>query len=141
MNLAPGQISLKYGMKGPNFSPVSACATGNHSIGDAMIYIERGMADVMVTGGAEATITPLGIGAAVILFFHFVMVYWLVLPYYGGQLPVAERPGLSPSIVDLFCLMAVGGLYFSLVFCRMTQHALIPIKDPRLSRSLHFVNA
>ncbi len=62
INLAPGQISLKYGMKGPNFSPVSACATGNHSIGDAMIYIERGMADVIVTGGCEATITPLGIG-------------------------------------------------------------------------------
>jgi 3-oxoacyl-[acyl-carrier-protein] synthase II len=62
INLAPGQISLKYGLKGPNFSPVSACATGNHSIGDAFIYIERGMADVMVTGGCEATITPLGIG-------------------------------------------------------------------------------
>jgi len=62
INLAPGQISLKYGMKGPNFSPVSACATGNHSIGDAMIYIERGLADVMITGGCEATITPLGIG-------------------------------------------------------------------------------
>src|SRR5512138_1020822 len=62
INLAPGQISLRYGMKGPNFSPVSACATGNHSIGDAMIYIERGLADVMVTGGCEATITPLGVG-------------------------------------------------------------------------------
>jgi len=62
INLAPGQISLRYGMKGPNFSPVSACATGNHSIGDAMMYIERGMADVMVTGGCESTITPLGIG-------------------------------------------------------------------------------
>jgi 3-oxoacyl-[acyl-carrier-protein] synthase II len=62
INLAPGQISIKYGMKGPNFSPVSACATGNHSIGDAMLYIERGLADVMVTGGCEATITPLGIG-------------------------------------------------------------------------------
>jgi 3-oxoacyl-[acyl-carrier-protein] synthase II len=62
INLAPGQISLRYGMKGPNFSPVSACATGNHSIGDAMIYIERGLADVMVTGGCEATITHLGIG-------------------------------------------------------------------------------
>ncbi len=62
INLAPGQISLRYGMKGPNFSPVSACATGNHSIGDAMLYIERGMADVMVTGGCEATITTLGIG-------------------------------------------------------------------------------
>jgi 3-oxoacyl-[acyl-carrier-protein] synthase II len=62
INLAPGQISLRYGMKGPNFSPVSACATGNHSIGDALLYIERGMADVMVAGGCEATITHLGIG-------------------------------------------------------------------------------
>src|SRR5512145_385702 len=62
INLAPGQISLKYGMKGPNFSPVTACATGNHAIGDAMIYIERGLADVMVTGGCEATITPMGTG-------------------------------------------------------------------------------
>ncbi|HUL59695.1 MAG TPA: beta-ketoacyl-ACP synthase II [Anaeromyxobacteraceae bacterium] len=62
INLGAGQISIRYGMKGPNFSPVSACATANHSIGDAAIYIERGMADVMVTGGCEATITPLGIG-------------------------------------------------------------------------------
>ncbi len=62
VNLAPGQISIRYGMKGPNFSPVSACATGNHSIGDAMIYIERGLADVMLTGGCEATITPMGVG-------------------------------------------------------------------------------
>ena len=61
INLAPGQIALRYGMKGPNFSPVSACATGNHSLGDALMYIERGMADVMVAGGVEATITPLGI--------------------------------------------------------------------------------
>jgi 3-oxoacyl-[acyl-carrier-protein] synthase II len=62
VNLAPGQISLRYGLRGPNYSPVSACATGNHSIGDAMMIIERDMADVMLTGGAEATITPLGIG-------------------------------------------------------------------------------
>ncbi|HET8725573.1 MAG TPA: beta-ketoacyl-ACP synthase II [Anaeromyxobacteraceae bacterium] len=61
INLAPGQIALRYGLKGPNFSPVSACATGNHSIGDAYIYIERGMADVMFAGGAEATLTPLGL--------------------------------------------------------------------------------
>ena len=62
VNLAPGQVSMRYGMKGPNYSPVSACATGNHSIGDAMMLIERGMADVIVAGGAEATITPVGIG-------------------------------------------------------------------------------
>jgi 3-oxoacyl-[acyl-carrier-protein] synthase II len=61
INLAPGQIALRWGLKGPNFSPVSACATGNHSIGDAMMYIERGMADVMLAGGTEATITPLGL--------------------------------------------------------------------------------
>jgi 3-oxoacyl-[acyl-carrier-protein] synthase II len=61
INLAPGQMALRWGLKGPNFSPVSACATGNHSIGDAMMYIERGMADVMLAGGTEATITPLGL--------------------------------------------------------------------------------
>jgi len=62
VNLAPGQLALKYGMKGPNYSPVSACATSNHSLCDALMLIERGLADVMLTGGAEATITPLGIG-------------------------------------------------------------------------------
>jgi 3-oxoacyl-[acyl-carrier-protein] synthase II len=62
VNLAPGQVSLKFGLKGPNYSTVSACATANHSIGDALMIIERGMADAMVTGGAEATITALGVG-------------------------------------------------------------------------------
>ena len=61
INLAPGQIALRWGLKGPNFSPVSACATGNHSIGDAMIYVQRGMADVMIAGSTEATLTPLGL--------------------------------------------------------------------------------
>ena len=58
VNLAPGQLSIKYGLKGPNYSPVSACATGNHSLGDAMMIIQRGMADVMLAGSAEATISP-----------------------------------------------------------------------------------
>src|SRR5512140_1004622 len=62
VNLAPGQITLRYGMKGPSFSTVSACATANHALGDAMMYIERDMADVIMAGGAEATITPLGTG-------------------------------------------------------------------------------
>jgi 3-oxoacyl-[acyl-carrier-protein] synthase II len=61
INLGAGQLALRYGLKGPNFSPVSACATGNHSIGDAIMYIERGMADVMLAGGTEATITSLGL--------------------------------------------------------------------------------
>src|SRR5512141_2355650 len=62
VNLAAGQLTLRYGMKGPSFAPVSACATGNHSIGEAMLHIERGGADVMIAGGTEATITPLGTG-------------------------------------------------------------------------------
>lgn len=96
---------------------------------------------IILSRNAKRALSPLGVGAAIILFFHFTMVYWLVLPYYGGALPVAERPGLSPSLLDLACLAAVGGIYFTLVFYRMTQHPIIPVKDPRLPRSLHFVNA
>lgn len=61
-NLAPGQVSMQLGTLGPNLSSVSACATGAHSIGDAARLIAWGDADLMVAGGAEATITPLGIG-------------------------------------------------------------------------------
>jgi 3-oxoacyl-[acyl-carrier-protein] synthase II len=61
-NLAPGQISMRFGAKGPNVSSVSACATGTHSIGDAYHIILRGDADVMIAGGAESTITPLAVG-------------------------------------------------------------------------------
>ena len=62
VNLAPGQISLRYRAKGPCFSHVSACSTGAHSIGEAMRTIERGDADVMIAGGAEATVSPIGVG-------------------------------------------------------------------------------
>lgn len=62
INLAPGQISIRFGAKGPNLSSVSACATGTHSIGDAYHMIARGDADAMFAGGTESTITPLGIG-------------------------------------------------------------------------------
>ena len=62
VNLAPGQISIRVGAKGPNMSQVSACSTGAHAIGDAARVIERGDADVMICGGAEATVSPLGVG-------------------------------------------------------------------------------
>ncbi|MBK8014774.1 MAG: beta-ketoacyl-ACP synthase II [Deltaproteobacteria bacterium] len=62
VNLAPGQISIRIGAKGPNWSPVSACATSGHALGEALEMIRRGWCDAVVTGGAEATITPLGIG-------------------------------------------------------------------------------
>jgi len=62
VNLAPGQISIRTGAKGPNFSHVSACSTGAHAIGEAARAIERGDAEAMICGGAEATVSPLGVG-------------------------------------------------------------------------------
>jgi 3-oxoacyl-[acyl-carrier-protein] synthase II len=60
-NMASGIIAIKYGFRGPNYCVVSACATGNHSIGDAFRIIQRGDADIMIAGGTESAITPLGI--------------------------------------------------------------------------------
>ncbi len=61
-DIAPGQISIKYGFRGPNFATVSACASSSNAIIDALNYIRLGYADVMVSGGSEATITIAGIG-------------------------------------------------------------------------------
>ena len=61
INLLSGHISIKYNLKGPNSSPVTACATGTHAIGDSFTIIKNDKADLMVCGGAEAAICPLGI--------------------------------------------------------------------------------
>jgi 3-oxoacyl-[acyl-carrier-protein] synthase II len=61
-NLAPGQISIRYGARGANFSTTSACASGSHAIGEAYRMIRAGYLDAAITGGAEAAITSLGVG-------------------------------------------------------------------------------
>ncbi len=60
INMASGLVSMRFGAKGPNSAVVTACASGAHAIGDAAKVIERGAADVMITGGAESAITPFG---------------------------------------------------------------------------------
>jgi 3-oxoacyl-[acyl-carrier-protein] synthase II len=62
INLAAGQISIKFGAKGPNSAISTACATGSHSIGDAFKIIQRGDADAVIAGGTEAVITPMAVG-------------------------------------------------------------------------------
>jgi 3-oxoacyl-[acyl-carrier-protein] synthase II len=61
-DIAAGHVSIQHGYKGPNYATTSACATSAHAIGDAMMLIERGDADVMITGGAESAICPMGVG-------------------------------------------------------------------------------
>lgn len=61
VNLAAGQVSIRFGATGPNSAPCTACAAGSHAIGDSFKIIQRGDADVMITGGSEAAITPLAV--------------------------------------------------------------------------------
>jgi len=61
-DIAAGQISIRYGLRGPNYSCVSACATGNNNIGDAFMLIRLGHMDAAITGGSEASISELGVG-------------------------------------------------------------------------------
>jgi len=61
-DIAAGLISIRYGVKGPNYATTSACATSSHAIADAFMHIQRGTADIMFTGGSEATIIEMGIG-------------------------------------------------------------------------------
>jgi 3-oxoacyl-[acyl-carrier-protein] synthase II len=62
INLASGQVSIRFGASGPNSATCTACAAGAHAIGDSFKIIQRGAADVMIAGGSEAAITPMGLG-------------------------------------------------------------------------------
>lgn len=61
-DIAAGHIAIRWGLKGPNYGTVSACATSSHSIADALMLLQRGDADVMITGGSEAVVCPMGVG-------------------------------------------------------------------------------
>ncbi len=62
VNLAAGQVSIRFGAKGPNSATCTACSTGAHAVGDSFKLIERGAADAVICGGAEGAITPMGVG-------------------------------------------------------------------------------
>lgn len=62
VNMVAGDLSIKYGLRGPNYSIVSACSTGTHNIGEAALMIRHGLVDVMVAGGAEMATSPVGLG-------------------------------------------------------------------------------
>jgi 3-oxoacyl-[acyl-carrier-protein] synthase II len=62
-NAASGNIAIRYGLRGPNFCVTSACASGNHAIGEAFVNIAGGRSDIMITGGAEAALTPIGLAS------------------------------------------------------------------------------
>jgi 3-oxoacyl-[acyl-carrier-protein] synthase II len=61
-DIASGHISIRFGLKGPNYATTSACATSSHAIADALMLIQRGNADLMLCGGAEAAVSPMGVG-------------------------------------------------------------------------------
>jgi 3-oxoacyl-[acyl-carrier-protein] synthase II len=62
MDIAAGQIAIRWGLKGPNYATVSACSTSSHAIADALMIIQRGNADMILAGGSEAAVCPMGVG-------------------------------------------------------------------------------
>jgi hypothetical protein len=87
---------------------------------------------------AKRNLGLLGLGAGWIATMHLVEMYWCVMPYFGNQDVPLSVTGL---ITDIACMLACVGTYLAVVFKRMLNHPVIPLRDPRLSRALNFVNA
>jgi len=89
---------------------------------------------ILLSRNVKRRLGALAFGAAWLIAMHIVEMYWQVMPNFGGG-------EITVSWIDLACLVGVAGAYLAVVFHRMTKHPLIPIGDPRLSRSLTFENA
>lgn len=87
----------------------------------------------LISRNVKRRLALLGIGCGWVLFMHIVDIYWFVMPN-------VQRGGLAIHWMDLAALLAIGGVYFAVVFFGMCRHPLIPLGDPRLGRSLRFTN-
>jgi hypothetical protein len=90
----------------------------------------------IISRNFKRNVGRLKIGAAILLVMHVVDIYWFVMPNF-----YLAKPGFSFHWLDAACLLAVAGIYGAFVFHRMTQFSLVPVGDPRLQRSLQFINA
>jgi hypothetical protein len=90
----------------------------------------------IISRNFKRNVGRLQIGAAILLVMHVVDIYWFVMPNFN-----LAKPGFSFHWLDAACLLAVAGIYGAFVFNRMNQHSLVPVGDPRLQRSLQFINA
>lgn len=90
----------------------------------------------LISRNMKRNVGRLQVGAAILLVFHVVDIYWFVMPNYA-----LGSNDFTFHWIDAACLLAVGGVYGALVFFRMGKQALVPVGDPRLERSLHFQNA
>jgi hypothetical protein len=94
---------------------------------------------LVMSRNAKRNLGLIGLGAGWICVMHFVEMYYWVMPYYADGADVSLS--ITGLATDIGCFMATLGIYFAVVFRRMLDHPVIPIRDPRIGRALHFVNA